>query len=78
MIAEGVEQLAHDLKTKCGTIKHDVTKLVGCYNFVFALNEFGTTLEDVLSKALQVYKLKHPKNVSFVFLYCWLLLKEAL
>jgi hypothetical protein len=34
-------------------------------------------LEGVLSKALELYKLKHPKNASFLFLHYWLLLKEV-
>jgi hypothetical protein len=41
------------------------------------LNKFGTTLEGVLSKALELSKLKHPKNVSNFFLHCWLLMKEV-
>jgi hypothetical protein len=52
-------------------------KFVECYNLVLALNKFGTTLEGVLSKALELYKLKHPKNASFLFLHYWLLLKEV-
>jgi hypothetical protein len=60
-----------------GTIKHDVTKIVGFYNFQLASNESRTTLEDVLSKVLELYKFKHPNNASFVFLHCWLLLKEV-
>jgi hypothetical protein len=67
----------HNLKTKGGTIKHDVAKFVGCYNFVLALNEFKTILKDVLSKALKFYNLKHLKNVSIMFLHYRLLLKEV-
>jgi hypothetical protein len=51
-------------------------KKFGCYNCVRVLNESKTTLEDVISKALQLYKLKHLNNASFLFLHCWLLLKE--
>jgi len=35
-------------------------------------------LEDVFSKTLELYKFKHPNNVSILFLHCWLLLKEML
>jgi hypothetical protein len=74
---KGREQHAHRLKTKKGTIKHDVAKFVGCYNYVFTLNESRTILKDVLSKVLKFYKLKYLKNVSIMFLHYRLLLKEV-
>ncbi len=43
-----------------------MAKKFGCYNCVFVLNEFKTTLEDVLSKTLELYKFKHPNNVSLL------------
>jgi hypothetical protein len=31
-----------------------------------------------LQKALELYKSKHIKNQSFVFLHCWFLLKDVI
>ncbi len=44
-----------------GIIKHNVREFVGCYNFMLALNEFGTLLEDVLQWTLKLYKFNTPK-----------------
>jgi hypothetical protein len=41
------------------------------------LNELGNSIEDTLHKALKLYKLKHPKNLGFCFIHCWLLLKDV-
>jgi hypothetical protein len=49
------------LETKWGVIKHDVAKFCGVYKSVVALNESGTFVEDVLERALELYKVKHPK-----------------
>jgi hypothetical protein len=68
---------SRSLETKWGLIKHDVAKFYGIYNLVFALNESGTSSQDVLERALELYKVKHPKQLSFVFLHCWLLLKDV-
>jgi hypothetical protein len=76
-LVKGTKQFAHGLKTKGGTIKHDVAKFGECYNYVLALNESRTILKDVLSKALEFYKFKHLKNVSIIFLHYKLLLKEV-
>jgi hypothetical protein len=65
------------LETKWGVIKHDVAKFCGVYKYVVALNESITSAEDVLERALELYKVKHPKQLSFNFLYCWLLLKDV-
>jgi hypothetical protein len=37
----------------------------------------GHLLEDVLERALEFYKDRHPKQQGFVFLHCWHLLKEV-
>jgi hypothetical protein len=37
----------------------------GNYQVVVALNESGTFSEDTLEKALEFYKLKHPKKGSY-------------
>ncbi len=38
--------------------------------------EFGTSTNDVSHKALELYKSKHPKNQSFVFIHYWFILKD--
>jgi hypothetical protein len=63
---------SRSLETKWGVIKHDVAKFCGIYKSVVALNESGTSAEDVLERALELYKVKHPKQLSFNFLHCWL------
>jgi hypothetical protein len=68
---------ARSLETKWGIIKHDVAKFVGVHNQVLSMKESGVSLEDLLERALQLYKLKHPKQHSFVFLHCWLILKDV-
>jgi hypothetical protein len=65
------------LETKWGLIKHNIAKFCGVYNSVFALNESGISSQDVLEHALELYKVKHPKQLSFVFLHYWLLLKDV-
>lgn len=41
------------------------------------LNESGTLSKDVLERSLELYKVKHLKHLSFVFLHCWLILKDV-
>jgi hypothetical protein len=65
------------LETKLGTIKHDVAKFIGVYNQVFGCRESGTSLDDVLQKALELYKIKHLKQLCFVFIHYWLVLKDV-
>jgi hypothetical protein len=68
---------SRSLETKWGLIKHDVAKFCGVYKSVAALNESGTSAQDVLERSLELYKVKHPKQLSFNFLHCWLLLKDV-
>jgi hypothetical protein len=42
---------------------------------VLALKESGTSLSDILERALEV---KHPKQKSFVFIHCCTILKDVL
>lgn len=74
--AGGGERPARSLETKWGIIKHDVAKFVGVYKQVYDCRESGTSLDDVLQNALELYKVKHAKQQSFVFLHCWLLLRD--
>jgi hypothetical protein len=66
------------LETKWGIIKHDVAKFVGHYTTVLALCESGIGIKDTLPKALNLYKTKHPKHQTFIFIYAWYVLKDIL
>jgi uncharacterized membrane protein YiaA len=60
-----------DVLPKWNLIKLVVAKFVGVYNSIFVLNEKGKFLEDILQKALDLFKVKHPKNSSFLFIIGW-------
>lgn len=82
--ASRAERPARSLETRWGIIKHDTVKFVGCYEEVLmstANNESGSSssfsLEEKLQKALELYKLKHPKGQSFLFIHCWLILRDV-
>jgi len=47
-----------DSPASCCKIKHDVSKFVGVFASVVALNESGTLQEDTLEKALDLYRVK--------------------
>ena len=68
---------ARSLETKWGHIKHDVTKFCGAYSQVLECRESETSLNDVLERALEFYKDRHPKGQSFVYLHYWGLLKDV-
>jgi hypothetical protein len=44
---------------------------------VVAMNEFESFQNDTLLKAMELYKLKHPKHMSFTFINCWLVFKDV-
>ena len=67
---------ARSLETKWGAIKHDVAKFVAVHSQVLNLKESGTSLEDVLQRALELYRVKHPKQQGFLYLHCWTILKD--
>jgi hypothetical protein len=58
---------------KWGLIKYDIPKFCSVYKSMVVLNKFEMSLEDVLERSLKLYKVKHPKQLSFVLLHCWLL-----
>jgi hypothetical protein len=58
-------------------MKHDCAKFAGVYKAVSDCQESGTSLGDVMQRALDLYKVKHPKQSPFVFLHCWTLLREV-
>ena len=68
---------ARSLETKWGHIKHDVDKFCSAYKQVYDCKESGTSLDDVLERALEYYKDRHPKQAAFAYLHCWGLLKEV-
>lgn len=47
------------------------------YKNVVDLNQSGTSAEDTLVKAKELYMAKYPKGKSFSFLSCWKVLKEV-
>lgn len=68
---------ARSLETKWSQIKHDVNKFCGTYKHVYDCRASSTSLEDVVEKALEFYRDRHPKQQSFLFLHCWQLLKDV-
>jgi hypothetical protein len=68
---------ARSLESKWSHIKHDVAKFSGVFKQVSDCRESGASAEDVLERALEFYKDRHPKQQAFVFLHCWHLLKEV-
>jgi hypothetical protein len=72
-----VEQSPRSLETKWGIIKHNVFKFVGVYGNVISLNELGSSIEDIVHKTLELYKLKYSKNLELCFIHCWVLLKDV-
>ncbi len=73
--ASCVEKLAISLETKWGIIKHDVNKFVGDFgsvSFVQVYNKHKTHFVE----GLELYKTKHPRNLSITFIHGWLVLKD--
>ena len=58
-------------------IKHDVAKFVDVHSQVLNLKENGTSLEDVLQRALELIRVKHHKQQGFLYLHCWTILKDV-
>ena len=68
---------ARSLESKWCHIKHDVAKFSGVFKQVSDCRESGASAEDVLERALEYYKDRHPKQQPFAFIHCWHLLKEV-
>jgi hypothetical protein len=64
------------LESKWSLIKHDIAKFIGVLKQVVSLNRNGTSKEDLLIMAKELYRTKRPKNVDFQFEHCWLLVKD--
>jgi hypothetical protein len=73
----GGDRPARSLETKWGAIKHDIAKFIGVHSQVLGCRQSGTSSDDLLQNALELYKVKHPKQQSFIFLHCWLVLKDV-
>ena len=68
---------ARSLELQWSHIKHDVAKFSGVFKQVSDCKESGAPAEDILERALEFYKDRHPKHQGFVFLHCWHLLKAV-
>jgi len=47
------------------------------YMVVVAMDEYENSQNDTLLKAMELYKLKHPKHMNFTFMNCWLVFKDV-
>jgi len=47
------------------------------YGFVVALNVNGSLADDKLQQACSNTKIKNPKGQGFLFIHCWLVLKDV-
>ena len=68
---------ARSLESKWSLIKHDVSKFIGVYAQILALNSSGKSAEDLLRDALELYCLKSNKGTEFAYLHCWYLVKDV-
>ena len=73
----GGERPARSLETKWGSMKHDVVKFVRVYKQVNLCCKSGSSFDNILENALELYKVKHPKQQSFIFFHCWLLVGDV-
>jgi hypothetical protein len=51
-------------------MKYDVSKFCGVFNYCYANKQSGDGQDKIVQKALALYTLKHPKQLSFIFLHC--------
>jgi hypothetical protein len=56
-------RFARSLELKWGAIKHDVMKFCSRYKSMVALNDFGSSQENIINNILGHCKLKQPKHV---------------
>ena len=70
----GPERPARNLETKWGDLKASITKFVGCYEQIKALDESGRTDDDIIVDALQLFEQKVGR--PFAHKHCWLLLRD--
>jgi hypothetical protein len=63
----GGECPSRSLEMKWGIIKHDVAKFIGVHKQVSSCRESGSSPDNVLQNALELYKVKHPKQHTLFF-----------
>lgn len=73
-----VPRSVRSLASKWSTVQHDVSKFVGSYAAIKDLNPSGAGEEDMIKKALGLYKSTNSdqKSSEFAFLHVWNILKD--
>jgi hypothetical protein len=56
-------------------INKDIACFAGCHLVVTVLKESGNTVEDILDKSYELFKIKHAKGLPFTFIHCWRILR---
>jgi hypothetical protein len=74
----GCRRSSRSLATKWGVIQHDVAKFVGVYAAIKDLNPSGASEDDMVQKALELYKSNNSdqKNSEFGFIHVWYILRD--
>ena len=70
------ERSYHTLETKWFVIEHVVAKIASRHAQCKDLWEFGTSNADVIAQALDLYQRQNVKGATFVYMHCWLLVKD--
>ena len=74
------DRTARTLETKWSSVKHDVSKFIGCYSQVEDLQESGTNKDDMLEKAKNLYFDNSidskGKRHQFKYIECWRFMKD--
>ena len=55
------EKSSRSLELKWGVVKHDVAKFCRVCKSVLSCRESGTSLDDILEQALELYKHRYPR-----------------
>jgi len=63
---------AWSLEMKWGVVKHDVAKFYSFFSIVDRVKKFDTMFENLVEKALLLYRDKIISN--FTYLHCWQIL----
>jgi hypothetical protein len=70
------DRTARSLDSKWGQIKHDVGEFIGCHKQVTKNKPTGTSTEDIIRLAKEMYQVKSAKGSEFTFFHCWVLVKD--
>ena len=70
---------ARSLATKWSQIQHDVAKFVGAYAAMKDLNPSGAGEDDMLKKALELYKSTNyeQKSSEFAYIHVWYIIRDS-